>query len=61
MTTVEKPSSNRRSAIVVGLLYIAATIAGVLTVAPLGSLKEGSGILANAAANSRSDDCLGTP
>jgi hypothetical protein len=51
MTTKEQMSSNRRSAIAVGLLYIAATIAGVLTLAPLGSLKEGSGILVNAAAN----------
>jgi len=35
----------------VGVLYIVATVAGVLTIAPLGSLQEGPGILANAAAN----------
>jgi len=51
MTTKEKMSSNRRSAIVVGVLYIVATVAGVLTLAPLGALLEGPGILANAAAN----------
>ncbi len=51
MTTKENASSNRRSAVVVGMLYIAATVAGVLTLAPLASLKEGSGMLANGKTN----------
>ena len=42
-------SSDRRSAIWVGVLYIIASIAGVLTFVPLASLEEGPGILANAA------------
>ncbi len=51
MTTKETASSTRKSAVVVGVLYIVATVAGVLTLAPLGDLLEGPGILANAAAN----------
>ena len=51
MTTKETASSTRKSAVVVGVLYIVATVAGVLTLAPLGALLEGPGILANAAAN----------
>jgi len=35
----------------VGALYIVATVAGVLMIAPLGALLEGPGILTNAAAN----------
>ena len=44
-------NSNRKPAIIVGVLYIVATVAGVLTVVPLGSLLEGPDILANVAAN----------
>ena len=51
MTTKETASSTRKSAVIVGVLYIVATVAGVLTLAPLGALLEGPGILANAAAN----------
>ena len=51
MITQERMSSSRRSAIVVGVLYIVATVAGVLIIAPLGALLEGPGILANAATN----------
>lgn len=47
----EQTDSDRRSAVAVGLLYIAATVAGVLTLAPLSALLEGPGILANAAAD----------
>ena len=36
VTTEETASSTRKSAIVVGVLYIFATVAGVLTLAPLG-------------------------
>ena len=42
-------SSDRKSAIWVGVLYIVASVAGVLTFTPLGSLQEGPGFLANAA------------
>ena len=38
-------------AILVGVLYIVATVAGVLRLAPMGALLEGSGIHASAAAN----------
>lgn len=44
-------NSNRNTAIIVGVLYIVATVAGVLTVAPLGSLLDGPDILTNFAAN----------
>jgi hypothetical protein len=44
-------NSNRKTAIIVGVLYIVATVAGVLTVAPLGSLLDGPDILTNVAAN----------
>lgn len=43
----------RKSAIAVGVLYIAATVAGVLTVAPLGSLLTGPDMLAKIVANER--------
>ena len=51
MSTKEKVNTSRKTAIIVGVLYIVATVAGVLTIAPLASLQEGPGILANAAAN----------
>ena len=51
MTTKEKTSVYRKSAITVGALYIAATVAGVLTVAPLGSLLDGPDMLTKIAAN----------
>ncbi len=51
MTTKERMNSSRKSAIIVGVLYIVATVAGVLTIAPLGALQEGPGILVNAAAD----------
>lgn len=51
MTTKEKMDTSRKSATIVGVLYIVATVAGVLTLAPLGALREGPGILANAATN----------
>lgn len=43
--------SNRKAAMIVGALYIVATLAGVLTVAPLGSLLNGPDMLINIAAN----------
>lgn len=43
--------ADRKSAIWVGVLYIVATVAGVLTIGPWGSLTDGPGILANAAAD----------
>jgi hypothetical protein len=51
MSFAAKTNSNRNSAIVVGVLYIVATVSGVLTVAPLASLLDEPGILANASAN----------
>jgi hypothetical protein len=44
-------SSERKSAIWVGVLYVVATVAGVATVGPWGTLTDGPGILANAAAH----------
>ena len=44
-------NSNRKTAIIVGVLYIVATVAGVLTVVPLRSLLDGPDILTNVAAN----------
>jgi uncharacterized membrane protein len=46
-------NSNRKTAIIVGVLYIVATVAGVLTVATLGSLLDGTDILTNVAANEK--------
>lgn len=43
--------STKKSAIVVGVLYIVATVAGVLTFVPLGVLQDGPGMLTTAAAN----------
>lgn len=43
--------SHRKTAIIVGVLYIVATVAGVLTIAPLASLLEGPDILTNVASN----------
>ena len=52
MTTKENTTNTyRKSAIIVGILYIAATVAGVLTFGPLGSLQDGAGLLVNAAGN----------
>jgi hypothetical protein len=51
MTTKEKTNSNRKAAIAVGALYIAATVAGVLSVAPITFLTNGPGMLAQIAAN----------
>ncbi len=51
MITKEKMKTNRKTAIAVGALYIAATVAGVLTVAPLGSLLDGPDMLTKIAAN----------
>ncbi len=53
MNSRTKTSVYRKSAIAVGALYIAATVAGVLTVAPLGSLLEGPDMLTKIAANER--------
>jgi len=44
-------NTNRKSAIIVGVLYIAATVAGVLSMVTLGSLLEGPDILINVSAN----------
>jgi len=44
-------NTNRKSAIIVGVLYIAATVAGVLSMVSLGSLLEGPDILINVSAN----------
>ena len=51
MTSKEETNTSRKIAATVGILYIVATVAGVLTLAPLGALLEGPGILTNAAAN----------
>ncbi len=51
MTTKEKTNSSRKTAVTVGVLYIVATVAGVLTVAPLKSLLDGPDMLAKIAAN----------
>jgi len=51
MTTKEKMNSNRKTAIAVGALYIAATVAGVLCVAPMGSLLNAADMLSEIAAN----------
>ncbi len=51
MSTKEKMNTNRKTAIAVGALYIVATVAGVLTVAPLGSLLDGPDMLTKIAAN----------
>lgn len=44
-------SADRKSAIWVGVLYIIATVAGVLTIEPWGRLMEEPGIIANVAAD----------
>ena len=44
-------NSNRQIAIIAGVLYIVATVAGVLSVVTLGSLLEGPDILVNVSAN----------
>ncbi len=44
-------NSNRKAAIIVGVLYIVATVAGVLSLAPLASLLDGPDILTNIAEN----------
>ncbi len=44
-------NSNRKTAIIAGVLYIVATVAGVLSVVTLGSLLEGPDILVNVSAN----------
>ena len=44
-------NSNRKIAIIAGVLYIVATVAGVLSVVTLGSLLEGPDILVNVSAN----------
>jgi hypothetical protein len=44
-------NSNRKAAIIVGVLYIVATVAGVLSLAPLASLQDGPDILTNIAEN----------
>lgn len=44
-------NSNRKAAIIVGVLYIIATVAGVLSLAPLASLLDGPDILTNIAEN----------
>lgn len=51
MTTKEKMNSTRKTAIAVGALYIAATVAGVLSVAPITSLLNAPDMLAQVAAN----------
>ena len=51
MNVKEKMRPERKTAIIVGALYIAATVSGVLTVAPLGALQKSPGILTNAAGN----------
>lgn len=51
MNNKASTSVYRTSAIAVGALYIAATVAGVLTVAPLGALLSGPDMLAKIAAN----------
>jgi len=51
MTTKEKMNSTRKTAIVVGTLYLAATVAGVLSVAPITSLLNAPDMLAQVAAN----------
>jgi len=44
-------NSSRKTAIIVGVLYIVATVAGVLSVVSLGSLLDGPDVLINVAAN----------
>jgi len=44
-------NSNRKAAIIVGVLYIVATVSGVLSLAPLASLLDGPDILTNIAEN----------
>ena len=44
-------NSNRKAAIIVGVLYIVATVAGVLSMVTLGSLLKGPDILINVSAN----------
>ncbi|TFH47040.1 MAG: DUF4386 domain-containing protein [ANME-2 cluster archaeon] len=44
-------NSNRKAAIIVGVLYIVATVAGVISLAPLASLLDGPDILTNIAEN----------
>ncbi|MCP4418469.1 MAG: DUF4386 domain-containing protein [Chloroflexi bacterium] len=51
MTIQEKTNSTRKTAITVGTLYIAATVAGVLSVAPIGSLLNAPNMLSAIAAN----------
>ena len=51
MITVEKKRANRNVAIVVGALYIAATVAGALAVGPVISLLEAPDMLTNVAEN----------
>ena len=51
MTTKEKMKSTRKTAIAVGALYIAATVAGVLSVAPITFLTNEPDMLVQIAAN----------
>ena len=51
MTTKEKVNSTRKTAISVGALYIAATVAGVLSVAPITSLMNAPDMLTQVAIN----------
>ncbi len=51
MSTNEKTNSTRKTAIAVGSLYIAATVAGVLSVAPITSLLNAPDMLTQIATN----------
>ncbi|MCP4935635.1 MAG: DUF4386 domain-containing protein [bacterium] len=51
MTIQEKTNSTRKTAIAVGALYIAATVAGVLSVAPITSLLNAPDMLTQIATN----------
>ena len=44
-------NQNKKTARIVGVLYIVATVAGVLSVVSLGSLLDGPDVLINIAAN----------
>ncbi len=51
MTTKEKMKSDRKTAMVVGVLFIIATVAGVLSVALLGPILNDPDYLSNLSAN----------
>lgn len=51
MTTKEKMNSDRKTAMVVGVLFIIATVAGVLSVALLGPILNDPDYLSNLSAN----------